>query len=279
MKKIVDDLIRASIFDIVRSDEVADLINEGIFKEEDDIFELIENAEKFLPHRCNDACLVRRADGTLRCRKIDNLRATPDNTSHQYIPLPNNYSVECLKVLDKIGLLEELDIDGDGNVKHFKSNLPFFHPVRHVPPTKPTNDLNISPVEGKIFAVTKSMQNVQKLTGTGGCSKYVCKYIAKIDEQNYVVVNVNGEGHFVTKSRFLHNTKVVSSKIAEDKKRGKDNGKNQGRVVTYFEILHVILKYPEVITNLEFQRVTTMPLEMRAGVIIQVSVFLQIYIF
>ena len=77
-------------------------------------------------HRCNDACLVRRPDGTFRCRKIDNVKATPDNRSHQYIPLPNNYSVECLKVLDKVGLLEELDIDDDNNVKHFKSSLPFF---------------------------------------------------------------------------------------------------------------------------------------------------------
>ena len=117
------------------------------------------------------------------------------------------------------------------------------------------------------------MQNVQKLTGAGGTSKYVCKYIAKIDEQNYVVVNVNGEGQFVTKSKFLHNTKVASSKIAEDKKRQSDNGKNQGRILIYFELLHVILKYPEVITNLDFERVTTMPLEMRAGVIIEVSIF------
>ena len=145
-KAFVDDLIRAGIFDIVRSDEVDDLINEGIFENEDDIIEVIGNAEKFLPHRCNDTCLVRRADGTLQCRKIDNVNATPDNRSHQYVSIPNNYSVECLKVLDKVGLLEELDIDDDGNVKHFKSSKPFFHPVRHVPPTNPTNDLNISPV-------------------------------------------------------------------------------------------------------------------------------------
>eukprot|EP00957_Ditylum_brightwellii_P198748 15149064-Ditylum_brightwellii.AAC.1 len=32
------------------------------------------------------------------------------------------------------------------------------------------------------------MQNVQRLTGTGRCSKYICKYIANIDEQNYVVI-------------------------------------------------------------------------------------------
>ena len=54
--------------------------------------------------------------------------------------------------------------------------------------------MNITPVEGYIFYVTKSMQNVQRLTGAGGCSKYVCRYIAKIDEQNNVIIEVDGKG-------------------------------------------------------------------------------------
>ena len=52
------------------------------------------------------------------------------------------------------------------------------------------------------------MQNFQVLTGTGGCSKYVCKYISKIDEQNYVVVIVYGSGKSVTQATLLHNAKV-----------------------------------------------------------------------
>ena len=35
------------------------------------------------------------------------------------------------------------------------------------------------------------------------------------------------------------------------------------------EMLHVMLKYPEVVTNLEFIKVTTMPLELRAGITIE----------
>ena len=38
---------------------------------------------------------------------------------------------------------------------------------------QPTTDMYISPVPGYIYATTKLMQNVQKLTGTGGCAKYV----------------------------------------------------------------------------------------------------------
>ena len=237
----VNNLIRASVFDIVKPKEVNKFIEEGIFDNQYDIYTVYENAELFLPHRCNDACLVRNPDGSYRCRKIDNVKASADNTKHQYIPLPNDYSIPCLKILESIDLTDVLVIDDDGNVKEFKSPLPFFHPVRHVPPTNPTNDINISPIEGYIFAITRAMQNVQRLTGTGGCSKYVCKYIAKIDEQNYVVILVNGEGRLVTQATFLHNTKITSSKMGEDKVRQKNNKKPQGRFISHMEMLHVML--------------------------------------
>eukprot|EP00957_Ditylum_brightwellii_P189039 14390964-Ditylum_brightwellii.AAC.1 len=32
------------------------------------------------------------------------------------------------------------------------------------------------------------------------------------------------------------------------------------------EMLHVMLKYPFIVTNLEFIKVTTMPLELRVGI-------------
>ena len=163
----VDDLIRASICDIVRPDEVDKFVEEGVFTNEHDLFQVYEHAETYLPHRCNDRCIVKNEDGTLRCRKIDNVFASTDNRRHQYLPLPNDYSVQCLRILERSGLIEELDIDSDGNVKVFRSTLPFFHPQRHVPPTNPTNDVNISPVEGYTFYVMKSMQNIQRLTGTG----------------------------------------------------------------------------------------------------------------
>ena len=265
-REFVNDLIRASIFDIVRPDEVDRFMKEGVFTYRHDIFKVWENTGKFLPHICNDGCLVKNADGTFRCRKIDNLKASPDNTKHMFLDLPNDYSVACLRILEAIGMTKELEIDDDGNVLKFVSTLPFFHPKRYVPPTNPTDDRNISPVEGYIFAITKSMQNVQKLTGAGGCSKYVCKYIAKIDEQNYVIICVDGEGCLVSKATFLHNIKVSSSKAAEDSERKKHSNKPQGRCISQMEMMHVMLKYPEVVTNLEFIKLSTMPLELRGGI-------------
>ena len=66
--------------------------------------------------------------------------------------------------------------------------MPYFHPKRHIPPTNSTDDINMSPVETKLFSTCRSMQNIQSLTCTNGVNKYVCKYCAKLDQQNYVVV-------------------------------------------------------------------------------------------
>ena len=90
------------------------------------------------------------------------------------------------------------------------------------------------------------MQNVQVITGTGGCSIYVYKYISKIDEKNYVDVSVDGAGKLFTKLTFLHNNKITSSKLGEDKDSEKHGKNPQGICISHLEILHVMLKYPEV---------------------------------
>ena len=95
----VKDLIRVNVLDIVRPEKVDKFIEEGIFTDFNDIYTIYNNAKEFVPHRCNGACLTRKRNGAFRCRKIDNLKASPDNTKHMYLPLPNYYSVPCLKIL------------------------------------------------------------------------------------------------------------------------------------------------------------------------------------
>ena len=106
------------------------------------------------------------------------------------------------------------------------------------------------------------MHNVQVLTGTGGCYKYLCKFIAKIDEQNCAVVLVDRSGKLAAKATFLHNTKVTSSKMGEDKDREKHKNKAQIICISHMEIIHVMLKYPEVVTNLIFIKVSTFQLDL-----------------
>ena len=133
-------------------------------------------------------------------------------------------------------MIENIIVSKDGYEAPFKSNVEFFHPKRHIPPTNPTGDINMSPVEGYFFTACRSMQNVQYLTLCGGVSKYVVKYIGKIDEQNYVIICTDSSknGKLVSKSFFLHNTKVVGSKINEDKRKEQNREKNhaQGRAIS-----------------------------------------------
>ena len=74
-------------------------------------------------------------------------------------------------------------------------------------------------MEGYAFCYCQSMQNIQKITNTGGCNKYTIKYIGKIDEQNYVIVHTDSHKNdqLMTKSTFVHNTKLSSSKCNEEK--------------------------------------------------------------
>ena len=143
-KRFVDDLIRASIFDIVKAEEISKFI-------EYDICTVYDNGMTFLPHHCNNTCLVNNPDRKFSCQKLDNVRVSNDNEKHQFMPLTNDYLVTCLKILQRIRLTEEIYIDADLNVLSFKFSIPFFHPYLHVPPTDPTNDASISPVEGCIF--------------------------------------------------------------------------------------------------------------------------------
>ena len=149
---------------------------------------MTKDAEKFLPHCCNERCIVRISCDKLRCRKLNNLKVSKDSTKYTFMSLQNDYSNKFVKRLIQMGSIEPLCNTSEGYESPFHSNLPFFRPTRHIPPTNPTNDVNMSPIEWYTFSVTCSMQNIQQLTKCGGVNEYLCKYIGNIDEQNYVIV-------------------------------------------------------------------------------------------
>ena len=80
-----------------------------------------------------------------------------------------------------------------------------------------------------------------------------------IEDHNYIIIKVDGEGILVSKSTFLHNKKVSSSKTAENKKQGKNANNPQGMHISQLDMLHVILKYPELITNLDLIKLNSIP--------------------
>ena len=70
-----------------------------------------------------------------------------------------------------------------GNFTH-----PFFESKRHIAPCNVNAKCNISPVVVDFFVALKSTQNAQALDHTNGISKYVCKFIDKFDDGNYVIL-------------------------------------------------------------------------------------------
>ena len=54
--------------------------------------------------------------------------------------------------------------------------------------------------------------------------------------------------------------------MVEDKYREKSINKPQGRCISRTKILHMMIKYPKVVTNINFCKISTMPLELQAGV-------------
>ena len=115
--------MRASIYDIARVDKIDSLIEKGIFKKESEIMNMQEIANKALPYFCNPRCLKRILDGdgtdSSICRKPNNLKLSPDNEKHCFIPLPTNFTMECKNRLFQIGLKENTLVNEYG----FESSL------------------------------------------------------------------------------------------------------------------------------------------------------------
>lgn len=142
----------------------------------------------------------------------------------------------------------------------------YFTPSSHLAPCNFNADCNMSPIIPDFFVTTKSMQNAQALENTNGLAKYVCKYVAKFDDGNYIVLLQDVHtGQWILRKVKLHNTKIAGSKINEDKAfhKSRDKGHPRGREVTYFEIRQLMMGDPEVLTDLTFIPISTLPFELR----------------
>eukprot|EP00957_Ditylum_brightwellii_P192506 14657627-Ditylum_brightwellii.AAC.1 len=109
---------------------------------------MIENAQRFLPHKCNSRCQACIAPGAYRCCKLNNLKVTTDSTKHVFTPLPNNISDECIQRLAQCGLAEVLEVNENGFTHTFKNYISYFHPRLYIPLTNLAGGMNISPMIG-----------------------------------------------------------------------------------------------------------------------------------
>ena len=65
----IRELIKASVCEIVRSEEINQLIEEKLLESFDEVIEVEHEGKLYLSHRCNDRCLVMNDDDTTRYRK------------------------------------------------------------------------------------------------------------------------------------------------------------------------------------------------------------------
>jgi hypothetical protein len=124
----------------------------------------------------------------------------------------------------------------------------------------------MSPIIPEYFMMFKSMHNAQVISQSNGTSKYICKYVTKIDEGNKAILFSNSRTEDIrVGSQFLHNTKINTSAINESKAFQSKRYKNHPTGTEFPDIysLHLILGYPEVTTNIPFIPNNTGPFELR----------------
>ena len=66
--------------------------------------------------------MVLTPDGKFRCRKLNYLQVSEDNTKHTYQAFNNDISQECLDRLRKIGMIDPAQINEHGFEKIGKVN-------------------------------------------------------------------------------------------------------------------------------------------------------------
>jgi hypothetical protein len=186
------DLIATSVFKIVKPDKIAKLMAESLLSCPEDIDDITQEGWRKLKHTYGARCLMKTGPGNgpqdYRCRKQHTAKDTPDPTSHQYIKIPCNLSDASKEILMRAGIPRPPSYKGAQDEHYF---IPYFQPTRHMAPCITNAQCNMSPIIPIYFIMFKSMCNAQIILQTSGVSKYILKYISKIDECNYVFVFAN----------------------------------------------------------------------------------------
>ncbi len=188
-KDFVCSLQRSAVCDLITTDEIPDYIEKGLLKDFDDFKEYTDTAACVLNHSCaSRRCLVRQGDsGTpndFRCKKPHPVKDSMDPIENEWIPFNYCWSDSCLDVLRECELYEEPSDEYPRG--RFLNDV--LDPKRHMGKVTASTQENLSPVIPELFALTRSQQNAQVLTGTNSISRYIAKYVVKMDAGNRCVI-------------------------------------------------------------------------------------------
>ena len=97
----IQGLIRASIADIVRIDEMEDFINDNILKSWEDVYDVRKLGQKKLSHKCSQRCQMRIGPGdgseNFKCCKLNNMTVNPNYTKDFFLELVKSRNSECVR--------------------------------------------------------------------------------------------------------------------------------------------------------------------------------------
>ena len=271
-EEFLNEMISTSCIELFRSaEQVHEMIEKGILRDLDEAEEVKRHAFTFLRHICDYRCLKPVGhfnDGRLKlvCRKLHSVRSNPNPHRHFHYRIKHNLDETTINILKKTGFCKT-DEFGKDKILH-----DYFQPTRHIMPCNPNATCNISPVNNEMFAVCRSMQNLQWIgKGSNFTVKYLLKYIASLDKDNSIKAYVNIKtGETMMSRRQLYNTKIAGSAIVQGQAQRtqlwkRDRKKDEYRNMAHLEIRQIMDGVAEVLTNLPTVDVSTEPMEVRPG--------------
>ena len=231
----------------------------GFISSVEHLYEILDMAKRFLPHKCHQRCVfpytTKDGETIYVCKAKDYYFQSPTPHAHtlQVVNIPR--TPEAKAIYNRLGMMDG-DVVLDDCLKG----------ETHCPISS-TEDPKFSPTNPTLFSGFPSSQNLQYTTGHT-TSSYVTKYATKVDDVARAIVKppgryTNSAAKVVIEQ--LHNTKITSNKIRAEQTLKKDT--SYGRLITHTECISVLLGHDLVLSTVEFKHYSTSPREYRPALI------------
>ncbi len=262
--------IRGSITDLLHEEEMVRLKNDGVVDSLDVFGSILEDAMKFLTHRCHARCQIPKlqpnGDTEFVCKAPSNWLLTTTPNIHSMLDVKIAYSKAARDILIDLGLAVD---DGHFGCRPIHEGL---MARRHVPKCS-ARDGKFSPTNPDLFVRMPSASNLQYTTGHT-VAAYLTKYVASIDKVSVILIKPPVSGSTETlraDHRSLNNTKISSvrmyheSKKAKISRKGRNKNELCGRPITHMECLSALIREDLVVSTRDFKHVSTSAREYRAA--------------
>jgi hypothetical protein len=261
------DKIRGAVADLVRWDEVSNLVEAGALESKDCLIEILQQAVQYLSHKCGPRCMIVKKDDNGKdyfvCKRPFNWLLTNNPGVHSMEEVKVAHTTTALEILKEVGFAED-----DHNSETIRITNPQLHMIRHIPKCC-KSDGKFSATNGKLFCMFPSASNLQ--FANGHClAAYITAYMTDVDKVATIHLHAPTKRQPDTvrgKYESLNNTKIKSVKFHHEQRLAAKKTKVPlGRPVTQMEALTVINGEPLVRTTREFINLQTSPRELRAAV-------------